>query len=60
MVQVPTPVRVTVSPFVPEQVAIAVFELVKMTGLPDAPPVAETENAASPYVFADKVPKVIV
>ena len=46
--QLPVPVMVTVVPLVPLQVATELLELVKVTALPEAPPVAETSKAASP------------
>ena len=46
--QLPTPVMVMVVPLVPVHVATASSELVKVTALPEAPPVAETVKAASP------------
>ena len=49
----------TVAPLVPVQVAMAVFELVNNTGFPDAPPVAVTVNAGSPYVFEGRALKVM-
>ncbi len=42
---------VIVVPLSPEQEAIAVFELLNVTGLPDPPPVAETTKVPSPNVF---------
>jgi hypothetical protein len=38
----------------PEIVATLVFELLYVTGLPDAPPVADKVIGPSPYVAADK------
>src|SRR4051812_17017819 len=60
MVQVPTPTIVTVLPFNPpvEQTA-GVLEL-KVTALPEAPPVALTVNAASPKALPPRALKVIV
>ena len=48
MVAVPAPTMVTVEPLI---VATAVSELLKVTGLPDAPPVALRVNVPSPYIL---------
>ena len=54
------PFIVIVEPFVPVHVAIALLLLVKVTGLSESPPVAETVNGASPKLFAVKALKLIV
>ncbi len=48
MVQIPAPTRVTVAPFVLPVVQTAAVLDVKVTGLPDAPPVALTAKGAPP------------
>ncbi|MNX46246.1 hypothetical protein D3C86_767840 [compost metagenome] len=53
---VPTPTMVTI---LPETVATDGLELVKITGFPEAPPVALSVNAASPNVLSGKAAKVI-
>ena len=60
MVQMPTATIVTVAPFVLLVVQTAVVWLAKVTGLPDAPPVAETVKAVSLKVLPASAPKVIV
>ena len=60
MVVVPAPVIVMVVPFVPLQVATFGSKLVNTTGLPEAPPVAETTNDRSPKTFAERALKLMV
>ena len=47
---------VTVAPLTEQAVEIEE----NVTGLPDAPPVAETANAASPYILPERAANVIV
>ena len=60
MVQAPAATIVTVLPLVPEVVQISKVWLLNVTGFPDAPPVAFTTKAASPYVFVASEPKLMV
>jgi hypothetical protein len=50
IVHVPAATKVTVEPLTPLAVQTAVVALVKVTGLPDAPPVAVTVYVAPPNV----------
>src|SRR6266851_1769460 len=50
---------VMVLPFVPPEVQMLAGLAVKVTGLPDAPPVALTVKGASPYVLLPSAPNVI-
>ena len=56
----PTVTIVTVEPFVPLVVQTAAVWLAKVTGLPDAPPVADTVKAASPKTLLPNAAKVMV
>ena len=59
MVQEPEAIKVMVVPFVPVQVATEVSELLNTIAFPEAPPVAETVNGASPNVFEGSALKMI-
>ena len=51
---------VTVLPLIPLHVATDRSELVKVTALPEAPPVADTVKDGSPKVLAGSALKVII
>ena len=58
-IHVPTPIGVIVAPFVPPDVQTLLGLAVKVTGLPEAPPVAPTATGASPSRWLGSVPNVI-
>ncbi len=58
--QLPAPVIVIVAPFVPPLVHWSVAPTEKVTGFPEAPPVALTVNAGSPNVLFGSALNVIV
>ena len=58
--QLPAERMVTVVPLVPLQVATASWLLVKITALPEPPPVADTVKASSPKVLTVSALKVML